>query len=232
MQDKIAEDDAQTHGATFVPVVLGSDKTTVSVGTGDNEYYPLYASTGLVHNSARRAHRNAVSIIGFLAIPKGLLARSFFHSNALTFTYPLAASREYQDTEEFRKFRRQLFHSSVHHILSPLLPHMSTPRITQCADGHFRRCIYGLGPYIADYPEQVLLSCVVSGWCARLAQYFRLVMKEANMIVFRCTAPAFDLDGALAGRRSHAHTECALDACTLQELWNNYGTVGDLVVSH
>jgi hypothetical protein len=42
----MVEDDAQTHGATFVSVVLGSDKTTVSVGTGDNEFYPLYASTG------------------------------------------------------------------------------------------------------------------------------------------------------------------------------------------
>lgn len=54
----------------FTPIILGSDKTTVSVATGQNEYYPLYASIGNVHNSMRRAHRNAVSIIGFLAIPK------------------------------------------------------------------------------------------------------------------------------------------------------------------
>jgi hypothetical protein len=46
----------------------------------------------------------------------------------------------------------------------------------------------------------------------------------------RCTAPASDLDGPLAGRCSHEHTECAIDACTLQELWNNYGIVGDLIV--
>jgi hypothetical protein len=69
MQDKIAEDE-ETHGAMFVPVVLGSDKTTVSVATGHNEYYPLYASAGNLHNDARRAHRNGVSVIGFLAIPK------------------------------------------------------------------------------------------------------------------------------------------------------------------
>lgn len=68
-QDKIAED-PQTHGAMFAPVVLGSDKTTVSVATGHNEYYPLYASLGAVHNNVRRAHRNAVSLVGFLAIPK------------------------------------------------------------------------------------------------------------------------------------------------------------------
>lgn len=56
----------------FVPVVLGSDKTTVSVGTGHTEYYPLYISLGNVHNNVRRAHRDAVSILAFLAIPKSM----------------------------------------------------------------------------------------------------------------------------------------------------------------
>jgi len=58
------------HGSTFVPIILGSDKTTVSVATGQNEYYPLYASIGNIHNNVRRAHRNALALIGFLAIPK------------------------------------------------------------------------------------------------------------------------------------------------------------------
>ncbi|KAG2338926.1 hypothetical protein BDR05DRAFT_951503 [Suillus weaverae] len=81
--------DPETHGSTFVPVVLGSDKTTVSVATGNNEYYPLYASIGNVHNNVRRAHREALAIVGFLAIPKKphshlalpviLMFVSFFH---------------------------------------------------------------------------------------------------------------------------------------------------------
>jgi hypothetical protein len=54
----------------FVPIILGSDKTTVTVGTGDIEYHPLYLSIGNVRNPVRRAHRNAVIPIGFLAIPK------------------------------------------------------------------------------------------------------------------------------------------------------------------
>lgn len=54
----------------FVPIILGSDKTTVSVATGQNDYYPLYLSIGNVHNNVRRAHRDAVVVIGFLAIPK------------------------------------------------------------------------------------------------------------------------------------------------------------------
>lgn len=65
----IAEDPS-THGSMFVPIILGSDKTTVSVATGQNEYYPIYISNGVVHNSVRRAHKNAVSLLAFLAIPK------------------------------------------------------------------------------------------------------------------------------------------------------------------
>jgi Plavaka transposase len=57
----------------FVPVILGSDKTTVSVATGQNEYYPLYAGIGNVQNHVRRAHRNALAVIAFLAIPKSML---------------------------------------------------------------------------------------------------------------------------------------------------------------
>ncbi|TBU21227.1 hypothetical protein BD311DRAFT_678191 [Dichomitus squalens] len=69
--DTIAQDPT-THGATFCPIVLGSDKTTVSVATGQNEYYPLYLSNGLVHNTVRHAQRNAVSLVAFLAIPKSV----------------------------------------------------------------------------------------------------------------------------------------------------------------
>ena len=75
-----------------MPVILGSDKTTVSVATGQNDYYPLYASIGNVHNNVRRAHRNAVAVVGFLAIPKSsfliipVFSRltTFDHSNETT----------------------------------------------------------------------------------------------------------------------------------------------------
>ena len=47
--------------------MLASDKTTVSVATGLNEYYPVYLLLGGVHNSVRRAHRGAVSVLAFMA---------------------------------------------------------------------------------------------------------------------------------------------------------------------
>ena len=42
---------------------------------------------------------------------------------------------------------------------------MTIPEVVQTPDSHFHRIIYSLGPYIVDYPEQALLTCVVQGWC-------------------------------------------------------------------
>ncbi len=44
---------------------------------------------------------------------------------------------------------------------------MTQPEVAKFPDGHFQCMIWALGPYIADYPEKVLLTCIVQGWCAR-----------------------------------------------------------------
>jgi len=62
--------DPSTHGAMFVPVIAGSDKTAVSVATGHQEYHPVYMSPGNLSNVARRAHGNAFLPVAFLPIPK------------------------------------------------------------------------------------------------------------------------------------------------------------------
>jgi hypothetical protein len=64
-------------------------------------------------------------------------------------------------------FRRQLFHSSLAAILQSLKAGMTDPEVLRFGDSHFRRVVYGLGPYIADYKEQVLLTCIVRGWCPK-----------------------------------------------------------------
>jgi len=77
------------------------------------------------------------------------------------------ADKRHSDTIEYRRFRRQLFHTSLANILASVRPAMTVPEVVRTPDGHFRRVIYSLGPYIADYPEQALLTCVVQGWCPR-----------------------------------------------------------------
>ncbi|KAG1849361.1 hypothetical protein C8R48DRAFT_750259 [Suillus tomentosus] len=182
--------DPETHGSALVPIILGSDKTTVSVGTGNNEYYPLYASIGNVRNNVRRAHRDALVIIGFLAIPK--------------------TDRSHSKDDAFRIFRRQLFHSSLSAILSSLRPVMTTYEVVRCGDGHFRRVIYSLGPYIADYEEQLVLSCVVKHWCPK------------------CIAVRTNLDGG-GIYRTREFTDFLINELHADVLWDEFGLIGDLV---
>ncbi|KAF8259050.1 hypothetical protein EI94DRAFT_1618197 [Lactarius quietus] len=142
--DSIAQD-PETHGAMLVPLILGSDKTMVSVATGQSDYYPLYLSIGNIRNHIRRSHHNAVVILGYLAIPK--------------------TEKRYSNDKEFRCFRWQLFHSSLACIISSIRPAMTTPELARTPDGHYCRIIYSIGPYIADYPEQALLARIIQGWC-------------------------------------------------------------------
>ncbi|KAG2126953.1 hypothetical protein DEU56DRAFT_872848 [Suillus clintonianus] len=159
-QADIISKDPDTTGSTFVPVILGSDKTTVSVATGANDYYPLYVSIGNVRNNVRRAHRDAVAIIGFLAMPKN--------------------------------------------------PAMTKPEVVRFGDGHYRRVIYGLGPYIADYEEQVLLACIVRSWCPRCMSHRKNLDSESLC-------------------RNRDHTKALVEEVTSTDLWDEYGIINDLV---
>ena len=79
----------------------------------------------------------------------------------------IIAERHHADDPEFHKFRRHLFHTTLEAILEIFKSVMEEPEVVKCPDGHLRRAVYGLGPYIADYPEQCLLSCIVQGWCPK-----------------------------------------------------------------
>ncbi|KIM38198.1 hypothetical protein M413DRAFT_76253 [Hebeloma cylindrosporum] len=142
--DKIASESPDlAQGAMFIPVVAGSDKTTVSIATGHQQYHPLY-------------------------------------------------------------------HASLSLIFEPLRAGMSTPELVRCPDGHLRHAFYGLGPYIADYPEQVYLAGIVQNWCPK------------------CEAHRDFLDAPGALRRSPQRTDFLIACFDLTSfdpgiLWNDFG---------
>ena len=77
------------------------------------------------------------------------------------------SNNAHRDDPSFHKFRRQLLHSSLVKMLESLKLGMTTAKVVRCSDDHFRRAVYGLGPYIGDYPEQTALTCVVQNWCPK-----------------------------------------------------------------
>ncbi|KAJ6472154.1 hypothetical protein C8R47DRAFT_1296895 [Mycena vitilis] len=173
--------DPSTHGAMFVPVVAGSDKTTVSVMTGHQEYHPVYQSPGVLTGVARRAHGHGLLPVAFLPIPK--------------------TTKRHRKSKEYQRFVRQMYHACLARVFQPLKAGMTTPEIVKCPDGHLRRVVYGLGPYIADYPEQVWLASVVQNWCPK---YMR-------------------------GKRSHEKTDFLITCFDPGTLWDQYGIRSDVV---
>ena len=71
--------DPATHGAMFVGIVSGSDKTVASVATGHQEFHPLYVGPGNVDNPTRRAHGISILPCAFLPILKGKFQADIYH---------------------------------------------------------------------------------------------------------------------------------------------------------
>ena len=172
--------DPSTHGSMLVPIIAGSDKTTVSVATGHQEYHPVYISPGNLTNTARRGHGNSVLPVAFLPIPKSkwpaglIIMFNLINSNL--------ASKRQAKRPDFQQFVRQLYHACLARVFAPFKAGMTKPEVVLCPDGHFRRAVYSLGPYIADYPEQVWLAAIVQGWCP----------KYVNCVMYSFTGSPFN----------------------------------------
>ncbi|KAG2052446.1 hypothetical protein BDR06DRAFT_983134 [Suillus hirtellus] len=188
--DKITQD-PQTHGAAFILIILGSNKTTVSVTTGQNNFYLLYLSIGNVHNNVWHAHHNALVLVGSMEIPR--------------------TNKKGVNDPAFCKFKKQMFHSSLSKILANLKPKMTTPEVMQYGDSHYHHVIYGLGPYITDYEEQVVLAGIVKNWCRRCLT-FPMCLDDGG-VLWSCK-----------------HTDALVDLISLGILWDEYGIIGELVV--
>lgn len=107
---------------------------------------------------------------------------------------------------------------------------MSAPVIRRCPDGHFRRVIYDFIAFIADYPEQVLLTGIVSGWCPRCAQFPVFNFIRILTISLRCTALPKNLD-TYALPRTPEHTDRLSADYSSKVLWTEYGIDDDIIVS-
>ncbi|KAJ3871695.1 hypothetical protein F5051DRAFT_340527 [Lentinula edodes] len=190
-QCDILAEDPTNHGAMFVPFVSGSDKTTVSVATGHQEYHPVYASPCNVTNVTRRSHPFALCPVAFLAIPK--------------------TTKTQRKKPIYQKFVRQMYHASLAAVFEPLHAAMTAPEVVMCPDGHYRRVIYGLGPYIADYPEQVYLAGIVSGWCPK------------------CMNRPEDLDAMNARPRTRTKTDFLITCFDPGIVWDEFGVQSDVV---
>ncbi|KAJ7206426.1 hypothetical protein C8J57DRAFT_1441213 [Mycena rebaudengoi] len=114
--------------------------------------------------------------------------------------------KKHRKKPEYQKFVQQLYHACLAWVFTPLKPGMTTPEVVLCPDGHYRRVIYGLGPYIADYPEQVWLAAIVQNWCPKVSELPRP-----------------------AGSRVHGYDKFLITIFNPGTLWDNFGIWLDVV---
>jgi hypothetical protein len=112
-----------------------------------------------------------------------------------------------------RARKRRIFHMAMRQIVEPLMHVARNGILLKAADGVMRSCHPVLGMYIADYPEQVLLTCIKTKCCAI------------------CMALQGDValgNGVLYPSRRTAETQNLRDQYSSQDLWQKYGFAEEL----
>ena len=125
------------NGATLLGVVLSSDKTNISVMTGNRMAHPLLLSLANIDSDIRsKGSLHAHLLLALLPVV------SFIHLK--TRVRSLLADR--------------LVHESLNFVLNPLKVATAVGIMMNDPVGNLRYCFTPLVAYIADTPEQTLLS--------------------------------------------------------------------------
>ncbi|KAG1861276.1 hypothetical protein F4604DRAFT_1882477 [Suillus subluteus] len=131
---------ALPKGATIALIILSSDKTCLSQFRGDKSAWPVYMSIGNIAKAKRRqASARATILIGYLPASK-----------LDCFTPDALLPGQIQTLSSFL-----------------LLPLDNTGVEMVCADSLVRRVHPILAAYVADFPEQCLISCCKENRCPK-----------------------------------------------------------------
>lgn len=129
------------RGHTVLGVIGASDKTPLTVGTGNKEMHPVLLSLANIKAGVRmKATSHAFSLAGYLPIPK-------FQDVAPPVQAALSA---------------RVFHIALSIITQGLRTAATTGHAMPDPNGHIRICHPMLASWIADLPEQRLIACVLS----------------------------------------------------------------------
>ncbi|KAJ3764635.1 hypothetical protein FB446DRAFT_624624, partial [Lentinula raphanica] len=130
------------QGHTLIGTILSSDKTTISVMTGNRCAHPLLISIANIDcEYLSKASHHLFQLLALLPIP--------------TFTH---RSREIRGVLDNR-----MFHRCLDIVLQPLKLAAAVGVMMADPVGQVRRCHTPCAAWIVDSPEAALISCVGGG---------------------------------------------------------------------
>jgi hypothetical protein len=113
--------------------------------SGGQKAYPVYVTFGNISKSVRRKpKKRATVLLGYL---------------------PVDGFEYVENDDERRRMKADLIHRSMEAMLEPLQKASEDGVDMWCADGRMRRIYPIVAAYIADWPEQNLMSCTSEGSC-------------------------------------------------------------------
>ncbi|THU95825.1 hypothetical protein K435DRAFT_665625 [Dendrothele bispora CBS 962.96] len=134
------------RGRTIVPLIISSDKTQVTVFRNKTAY-PVYLTIGNIPKEIRRKpSKHAYILLGYL---------------------PTTSLEHIKSATSRRRSLTNLFHTCMRHIMQPIERPGAHGIVMTSGDGIERVTHPIFAVYIGDYPEQVLVTCCVSGHCPR-----------------------------------------------------------------
>ncbi|QRV91982.1 hypothetical protein RhiJN_20000 [Ceratobasidium sp. AG-Ba] len=131
--------------STIVPIILSTDKTKMTVFSGNQKAWPVYLTIGNISKDIRGCpSERATLLVGYI---------------------PVSNLSNISNNRERSEAGWQLFHTCMESILEPLKTLSRTGFDVLCADGGVRRVFPILAAYIANFPEQVTIACVRDSGC-------------------------------------------------------------------
>lgn len=178
----------------MAPVIISTDKTQLTQFSGGKMAYPVYLTLGNIPRAIRRKpSQNACILIGYLSVSKEV-------GENLT--------KKQQSARV-----QQLFHDSMRIILDPLIKAGREGVEITGGDGQVRRVHPILAAYVADYPEQCLVTCSKYGTCPR-CQVTESELQDrhpASPRIQRETVKALKKAKASATSMSHYQQLCRIE---------------------
>ncbi|KAG8690081.1 hypothetical protein FRC08_010677 [Ceratobasidium sp. 394] len=137
---------------TVAPIIIASDKTTLSTMSGGQQVYPVYLTLGNISKGIRRkASKCATVVIGYLPVD----------------SFKNVASKTLRS-----QLQGELLHRSMEAILEPLKTASCKGVLMWCADSYLRRVYPILAAFVGDWPEQNDVSCTIQSGCPVCRQGF------------------------------------------------------------